>query len=179
MSSLIPGLPEEIVNDHIMPKVLEPTKKEYCEGSGELDRDYLRFRFFNLLCIYKYMGVNKDWRRQFSVGEVYNALRLALWDTDIEFGHKFRGVRGTIELHKCLIAYQRNLRVFSNTHRISIPIGWEIQHAHLNNLWVMELEYLRNRLLDNIEYWSKVDGRSADNRRCINYWICPSERLLT
>jgi hypothetical protein len=176
-SSLIPGLTAEIVGEHILPKVVEPLVEPYHRG------DYVRrcegrAKFFTLICIYKYMGVNKAWREYFGMGEVYNALRLSLWDVDICIGHHFRGVRGTLELDELLRAFRINHFIFSHTQRIAIPIRWQVQHARLNDIWIMELEYLRDKLVENREHWIQVDGRSCEHRRCTNYWICPSERLL-
>jgi len=177
-SLLIPGLPEEIVAEHIMPKVMEPIMAVNPVGPA-IPRALLKADFFALLCIYKYMGVNKVWRLHFRMGEVYNAFRLALFDEEVYFGHNFVGVIGTRLLDKVMRTFYRNKNIFSTTQRISIPIRWQVQHAHLNDIWIMELEYLRDKLVDNKDYWSRIDGRSIEFRRCTNFWICPSERLLT
>jgi len=177
-SSLIPGLPAEIVEEHILPKIMRPML-EYYDRGDELRRCEVRARFFTLLCIYKYMGVNKAWRKYFGMREVYNALRMSMWDVDICVGHQFKCLRGTLELHEVLMAFNHNIYIFSHTQPIAIPIHWEVQHARLNDLWIMDLEYLRGKLVENRKHWIRVDGRSCEHRRCVNYWICPSERLLT
>ena len=173
-STFLPGLTAEIVGEHILPKVLEPILEPYHRGDYGRGCE-VRANFFTLICIFKYMGVNKAWREHFGMGEVYNALRMSLWDVDIPMGHRFRGVRGTSELAKLLRAFRLNLFMFSHTQRIAIPIRWEVQHARLNDIWIIELEYLWDKLVENGEYWLQVDGRSAEYRRCTNFWICPSE----
>ena len=77
-----------------------------------------------------------------------------------------------------LRTYHENLAIFSTTQRISIPIAWDTQHAPLPKLSIFELAYLRDKLVENRDYWSGVVGRSDEWQRCTNFWICPSQKLL-
>ena len=64
--------------------------------------------------VFKYMGVYKVWCLHFGMGEVHNTF------------------------HK----YWHNMLFSSGTHPIAIPIQRRIQRSQLNDIGIMELEYL-------------------------------------
>ena len=97
--ALIPELPDDIVEQQILPKVAESIM--VIKEDEPLVTMPLKSEHFNdILCIYKYMGVNKAWRAHFGMGEVYNALRLALFECDVYIGNVLRGAKGIILIQK-------------------------------------------------------------------------------
>ena len=48
----------------------------------------------------------------------------------------------------------------------------------LNDLGIMEPEYLWDKLIDSREYKLSLDGHCVKIWRCANYWICPLEKLV-
>jgi len=174
---LIPGLPNDLVQTHIVPKVMEPimavTQRLSDERAMLLVDD-----FRNLLRMYRYMGVSRVWRRLLCTCPHYIEFRLALWDEDEDVAYNFSGVRMLAFLDAVMRTYHEKMVIFGTTQRISIPIAWATQHAPLPKLSILELAYLRDKLVENREYWKTVDRRSNEWRRCTNYWICPLRRLL-
>ena len=128
--------------------------------------------------MYQYLGVSRAWRRLICTRAEYNEFHLALWDDDEAMAYMYRGDILIVFLDAMLRTYHENLVVFSTTQRISIPIAWDTQHAPLPRLSILELAYLRDKLVENRDYWSGVVGRSDEWRRCTNFWISPSQRLL-
>ena len=175
---LIPGLPQDIVLEHIMPKVLMPILSTEIHPGSMMTRPQVVTAMKECICIYKYMGISGAWRANLRHGSVYNSMRLAVCKMYIDYDHDFAGRRGLRDMHKLLFTFWEYMRLFSVTSPIAIPIDWDTQHAHLGDLDLMDLRLLRKKLLENREYWKDVDRNSEELRECTNYWICPSERIL-
>lgn len=58
-STLIPDIPEDIMAEYIVPKVMDPILVVMPNPSQYIDFDASLRDFMVLLCVYKYMGVNK------------------------------------------------------------------------------------------------------------------------
>lgn len=119
---LISALPNDIVANHIMPKVMELIMSVKAYGTKILREPMMKA----LLCIYKYIGINKAWHLHFGMLFIYN-------------GHKFRGVSTTILLDKFICDHCFNNNIFRTTQHIAIPIQWRVQHAWLKNIWILNL----------------------------------------
>lgn len=84
-SALIHGLPEDIVTEYIVPNVMEPIMVVMPNLSQYIDV-FLR-DFMALLCIYKYMRINKVWHLHFGMGGLHNTFQLALAELGINSYH--------------------------------------------------------------------------------------------
>ena len=73
-STLIPGLPENIVAEHIVPTAMKILMIVTPNLAQYIDYDVFLRDLMVLLCIYKYMGVKKVWCLHYGMGEVHNAL---------------------------------------------------------------------------------------------------------
>ena len=160
---LIPGLPNRIVEEHIMPKIMKPILDIEVKVS-KITMATLKVDLSTIICIFKYKGVNRDWARYISRREEYNSMRLSMHEQGVDYGHKFEGTRGVGLLYVLVRKFVGNLLILRTTQRIAMPIMWTIQHASLCELSLQELKYLRNKLFKNRVYWRNV-ARTRTNSR--------------
>ena len=71
---LLPDLSNDIVQDHIMLKLMEPILTILPCAIDVIKRNNVICYDMVFLCIYKCLGVHKAWRLHFGMGEVHNAL---------------------------------------------------------------------------------------------------------
>lgn len=67
--TFIHGLLDDIVQNHIMPKLMEPILVIKPQSIDVIEKDDIICEFMVPLCIYEYMGVNKAWHLYFGMRE--------------------------------------------------------------------------------------------------------------
>ena len=167
-SSLNPGLLVDIMAEHIVFMVMVPIMEVPPNRSSYIDYvSYMDLRV--LLCLYKYMEVNKAWHLHFGMEKMHNTFGLVLFEFGLHDPYTFIIVKGMILLDKAIRKYLYNRFIFNITQPIVIPIEWQVQHTQLNNIGTMQLQYFRDMLAINRDY---CNGHPVELWQCNNYWIC-------
>lgn len=69
----IPRLPDDIVQNHMMPKLMEHILAINQSAIDIIERNNVISDFMDVICIYKDMEFNKTWCFHFGMGEIQNA----------------------------------------------------------------------------------------------------------
>jgi len=126
MSSFIPGLPNDIVEQHIMPKVIKPILDIKVHVSMPTLAT-LMVDLATINCIFKYKGVNREWANYISKRSEYNSMRLTMHEECVEYGHKFTGTKGVLWLHDMICKICHELAYFE--YNTSYSIAYYVDHS--------------------------------------------------
>lgn len=99
-----------------------------------------------LLCIYKYIGVNKAFGTFILAWENCTMhFLLAHYGLNIYIDHTFKGFCGEILFNKVIHKYCHNKIILNAMYCIALQIQLHFQHVQLNDIWIIDYKYLQKQ----------------------------------
>ena len=149
-SSLIPGPLEDVVVEHIEPiMVVTPNPSQYIDYNVSLMDFMVLSWFINTWELTRLGAFILTWGKCTTHFNWF-------FELHIKNNQRFHEVRGMILLHKALDKYFRKKFILSIMKLVVILIEWQVQHARLDDLGIMQLQYLLRHACGKyrLSWWS-------------------------